>query len=394
MFVISQTQFLVMVKVMKKTEKNDPVSEALQHAGEPTVVTPELIELDNERVTSESDIPEEEFLFKLNGVPCCPRGDLSIMTGPAKTGKTNVAAMLMACCVNRQVLGFERISEEPLKVMWFDTEQSLMTTKSILTDRVGGMIGQERFPDEQFFVFNVRRHTPEERREKMILAIETYQPDICIIDGITDLMTDINSGPDSGELMQRLLTLASVNNCNIMSMIHLNRTGDKMNLRGWIGSVLVQKAYEAFNCDKMDKTHTFSVDLTFSRRYYQKRALYYEFDEDGMPYITDNPKGEESSQKGKSANKGEDEKKTFNRAFFDEQSSNRYYPWNYRKLFDTAMDGAASLSYDELAQRTMALGGIRSRPYYDKVLAEAERLKVVKKVLDRSGRVAVIMMPC
>lgn len=379
---------------MKKTEKNDPVSEALQHAGEPTVVTPELIELDNERVTSESDIPEEEFLFKLNGVPCCPRGDLSIMTGPAKTGKTNVAAMLMACCVNRQVLGFERISEKPLKVMWFDTEQSLMTTKSILTDRVGGMIGQERFPDEQFFVFNVRRHTPEERREKMALAIETYQPDICIIDGIADLMTDINSGPDSGELMQRLLTLASVNNCNIMSMIHLNRSGDKMNLRGWIGSVLVQKAYEAFNCDKVDKTHTFSVDLTFSRRYYQKRALYYEFDEDGIPYVTDNPKGEESSQKGRSASKGDDERKTFNKAFTDEHASNPYYPWNYRKLFDTAMDGAASLSYDELAQRTMALGGIRSRPYYDKVLAEAERLKVVKKVLDRSGRVAVIMMPC
>ena len=58
------------------------------------------------------------------------------------------------------------------------------------------------------------------------------------------------------------------------------------------------------------------------------------------------------------------------------------------------MDGAASLSYDEMAQRIMDLGGIRSRQYYDKLLAEAERLKVVRKVLDRSGRVAVIMMPC
>ena len=81
---------------MKKTENQDPVNEALQHAGEPTVVTPELLALDQERVTSESEIPEEEFLFRLNGVPCCPRGDLSTMTGPAKTGKTSVAAMLMA----------------------------------------------------------------------------------------------------------------------------------------------------------------------------------------------------------------------------------------------------------------------------------------------------------
>ena len=40
---------------MEKEVKQDPVNEALQHAGEPTVVTPELIELDKKRVTSESD---------------------------------------------------------------------------------------------------------------------------------------------------------------------------------------------------------------------------------------------------------------------------------------------------------------------------------------------------
>jgi hypothetical protein len=383
-----------MVKVMKKEEKMDLIKEELQHAGEPTVVTPEIMSLDQNRVTSESQVEEEEFLFKLNGVPCCPRGDLSIMTGPAKTGKTNVAAMLMACCVNRQVLGFERIREEPLKVMWLDTEQSLMTTKNLLTDRIGRMIGQDTFPDEQFFVFNVRQHTPEERKEKLTLAIETYQPDICFIDGIADLMTDINSGPDSVELMQQLLTLASVNKCNITSMIHLNRSGDKLNLRGWIGTLLVQKSYEAFNCDKSDKKHTFSVELTFSRRFHQEQPLYYEFGKDGLPYVTDDPKGTDSSRNGRTGAKDDDEKKSFNKEFTDENACNSFLPWNYRKLFDTAMDGAASLSYDEMARRTMELGGIRSKQYYDKVLAEAERQKVVKKVLDRSGRVTVIMMPC
>jgi hypothetical protein len=62
------------------------------------------------------------------------------LTGAAKVGKTNVAAMLMACSVKRQVLEFERVSEGPIKVMWFDTEQSLSTTKHILTDRVGKLI--------------------------------------------------------------------------------------------------------------------------------------------------------------------------------------------------------------------------------------------------------------
>jgi hypothetical protein len=379
---------------MKKEEIQDPVNEALQHAGEPTVVTPELLALDQERVTSESEIPEEEFLFKLNGVPCCPRGDLSTMTGPAKTGKTNVAAMLMACCVNRRVLGFERISEEPLRAMWFDTEQSRCTTKRILTDRIGGLLGDGEFPDEQFFVFNVRNHTPKERIEMLALAIETYKPDICIIDGIADLLDDINSGPASVELMQRLLTIASVNKCNITAMIHLNRSGEKLNLRGWIGTVMVQKSYEVFNCDRNPKTQTFSLGLTFSRRYYLEEPMYYVYDGNGLPTVTDSPDDGNDGRNGSSAGRGEQEGKTFNREFTDEHASDPYLPWDFRKLFDTAMGGAATLGYDELERRVMDLSGIRQKQYYYRVFDAAERQRVVRKVLDKGGRVAVIMLPC
>ena len=376
---------------MKKKEIQDPVNEALQHAGEPTVVTPELLALDQERVTSESEIPEEEFLFKLNGVPCCPRGDLSTMTGPAKTGKTNVAAMLMACCVNRRVLGFERISEEPLRAMRFDTEQSRCTTKRILTDRVGGLLGDGEFPDEQFYVFNVRNHTPKERIEMLALAIETYRPDICIIDGIADLLDDINSGPASVELMQRLLTIASVNKCNITAMIHLNRSGEKLNLRGWIGTVMVQKSYEVFNCDRNPKTQTFSLGLTFSRRYYLEEPMYYVFDGNGLPTVTDEPEDTREGRKDWSAGK---DLTAFNREFTDEHASDPYLPWDFRKLFDTAMGGAATLGYDELERRVMGLSGIRQKQYYYRVFDAAERQRVVRKVLDKSGRVAVIMLPC
>ena len=39
-------------------------------------------------------------------------------------GKTFFTSMLMACCAEKQVLELERIREQPLKVMWYDTEQS------------------------------------------------------------------------------------------------------------------------------------------------------------------------------------------------------------------------------------------------------------------------------
>jgi len=228
----------------------------------------------------------------------------------------------------------------------------------------------------------------------LALAIETYEPDICIIDGIADLLDDINSGPDSVELMQRLLTIATVNKCNITAMIHLNRSGEKLNLRGWIGTVMVQKSYEVFNCDRMDKRHVFSLGLTFSRRYYLEKPMYYAYDGNGLPAVTDEPEGARDGRKGSSSGRGEQEGKTFNKEFTDEHASDPYLPWDFRKLFDTAMGGAASLGYDELQRRAMSMSGIRLKPYYDKVFEVAEQQRVVKKVLDKSGRVAVIMLPC
>jgi len=379
---------------MEKEVIQDPVMEALQQAGEPTVVTPELIQLDQDRVTSQSNIPEEEFLFKISGVPCFPRCDLTTMTGPAKTGKTNVAAMLMACCAKGSEFEFQRISNTPLRVMWFDTEQSLCTTRHIITDRIGKMIGSEQFPDDQFYVFNVRRHTPKERVEMLTLAIETYRPDICFIDGIADLLEDINSGPASVELMQQLLTLATVNNCNITAMIHLNRSGEKLNLRGWIGTVMVQKSFEVFNCDKLEGSQTFSIDLTFSRRYYLKQTLYYTFDDDGLPVGIDQVAKAESAggSTAQSAQKPDNGK--FNRTYIDEHAVNPRLPWNFKKLFDKAMNSAAMLSYDDLADRAMKLSGIKLKTYYDRVFEAAEQQRVVKRVLDRSGRVVVVRLPC
>lgn len=97
------------------------ISEELDHAGEVSNVTSSLLELDGYRITSETDVPSEEFLFRMFGKPCFPRRDLSTVTGVEKCGKTFFTSMLMACCAERHVLELERIREEPLKVIWYDT---------------------------------------------------------------------------------------------------------------------------------------------------------------------------------------------------------------------------------------------------------------------------------
>ena len=48
--------------------------------------------------------------------------------------------MLMACCQSRDVLAFQRIGDEPLRVLWYDTEQSDESTQDILKNRVLRML--------------------------------------------------------------------------------------------------------------------------------------------------------------------------------------------------------------------------------------------------------------
>ncbi len=124
------------------------IEEELSQAGEPSPISPLVVELDKFRIMSDTDVPPEEFLMRLFGKPCFPRRDLSAVTGLEKCGKTFFTSMLMACCTEKNVLELERISEEPLRVMWYDTEQSRQSTRGILANRVFKLIHpQKEDPD-------------------------------------------------------------------------------------------------------------------------------------------------------------------------------------------------------------------------------------------------------
>lgn len=382
------------------TEQTLFIAEELAHAGEASEITPEVLELDSYRITSESQLPEEEFLMKFFGKPCFPKKDLTTITGPAKSGKTFFTTMLMAAGAkaagsDRKELELERIGEKPLKVMWYDTEQSRQTTKGILAGRVFKMAEGEDL-DQQFFVFNVRALTCEERREKLPLAIKTYRPDIVIIDGIADLLPDINDGPKATELMEQLLHLADEFDCNIVIIIHLNRTGEKSNLRGWLGSVMLQKSYDVFVCGKVFGTSVLSVELSTSRRVHLDKTLYYQVDAEGIPYTTDKPDIQPREENGRFAPKNRDNRNTdsFNRDYLiDNPDSEQGWTWNLQKLFSDAMAGKAMAGSDELMTAVQRLGNIRQKQYYYRVLDEAESKGIIKKTYDRNRRIAIIMPP-
>ena len=65
---------------------NQPILEELAQAGETSPVTPLVLKLDDYRIASDTQVPEEEFLLRMFGRPCFPRRDLTTITGLEKCG--------------------------------------------------------------------------------------------------------------------------------------------------------------------------------------------------------------------------------------------------------------------------------------------------------------------
>ena len=140
---------------------------------------------------------------------------------------------------------------KPLRVLWYDTEQSDESTQDILKNRVLRMINitttnftnnralndsQDLFNscseeksvqsvvEKNFDVFNVRAVEWKERRSLLKEAVEQYEPDLVIVDGIRDLVNDINDGVLAQEVMEELLHLATQEKCCIVSRTKVRRT--------------------------------------------------------------------------------------------------------------------------------------------------------------------------
>lgn len=397
------------------------IMEELAQAGTASEISPEVMELDKYRITTESIIEDEEFLFTMKGQPCFPRKDLTAFTGQAKSGKTVLISILMACCVkepdDRTLIGIRRIREEPLKVMWFDTEQSPHSTKDILKNRIVKLVqtpttpsdtsplegvrdgSAGSFPEELFYAFNIRPVLVADRYDLIANAVEAFHPDIVIIDNLRDLMNDINDGVKSQEIIERLMKMAVEYDCNIVTVLHQNRSADSRGLRGWLGTELMNKVYEMYTCQKLASKPgvrpTFCVEQLLTRKYDMEEPLYYTMDKDGIPVETDRPQAQPRDAKDWFASYGKADIGTLNREYIitNPEGKNVSWEWNLCKLFSHCIGGLPTVPYQDLKNIVMKEANIKSGKYYERVFNIAEEEHVVKKTQDRCGRVVVMLDP-
>ena len=277
-------------KTMTFDEKIKLIAQEFWGKDDEPQMNAKLQRLERRRITPYSLIPKRRFLFEMFDKPCFARGELVGITGRAKSGKTFFTSMLMASGICGEVQGIRRIDTKLLRVLWYDTEQSEESTQEILCDRIVKLWqrsmpegeSMENFPSEMFDIFNVRAEAWQDRLPLLEEAIEEYKPDLVILDGIRDLVNDINDGILSQQVIERLMNLASETDCCIVSILHQNKASDDKNLRGWIGTELTYKSFEVYECSK-DTDRIFSVKQTMTRKYDIDNVLQFVVDAEGLP---------------------------------------------------------------------------------------------------------------
>ena len=352
-------------------DNQDPVTEALSQAGQPTTVTPEQNTLELLRITPEKELNPMEFLFRLFGKPCFPRGELVAVTGKAKSGKTFLTSMLMACSAISDVLSFHREREEPLRVLWYDTEQSDESTQDILKHRLIPMTGGDV---SRIDVFNVRCLSWKKRRELLGVAVSSCSPDLVIVDGIRDLVNDINDGVLAQEVMEELLHLATQMECCIVCVLHQNKGSEDHNLRGWIGTELMNKAFEVYSCEKLMPQRVFKLEQTLTRKYDIDQAMYFEVGEDGLPKgaspLLPSAEGEKRG--------GQERLPPLNRDYIVESSDDkRGWHFDVERIIADAMNGEGRVQAKILRERVMTLTHIQNPNAYNAILHEAIDRKLI-----------------
>ena len=149
-------------------------------------------------------------ILKVHGSAIGTLGNFSASIGKAKSKKTfNVSAIVAAALKNDTVLQYAaEVPENKRKILYVDTEQSPYHCQKVMK-RIVRMAGLplDKEPKNLEFL-SLRRHTPEIRIAIVEEAVyHTENLGLVIIDGIRDMVYDINSPSEATKIISKLMQL-------------------------------------------------------------------------------------------------------------------------------------------------------------------------------------------
>ncbi len=242
------------------------------------------------RVRAGEHIEEDEVLLAIGKHTFVSRGNIQTVSGKPKSCKTFLISAMAGACLKVEYMGITA-KREGLKVLMLDTEQGKARAQKVVK-RIYRMCGL-RYSEEnnQLISVSVRELDPDKRMAALVGAINDTKPDLVLLDGVRDLLTDFNDIKQSAELVNALMKLSVEFQCAIVTVIHQNK-GDA-NARGHLGGELMNKSETAAEVVRADKIST--VKPVFCRNE-EFEDFSFRID-DGLPVLCDAPvKKEDKSE--------------------------------------------------------------------------------------------------
>ena len=207
-------------------------------------------ELSRRRFRKEIQPEQPAAVLLLGGKGISTPGNLTVISAQAKDGKSAAVSAMMAAALNPSAadihrLGFRAAAHQGRAIVHIDTEQSAYDHYR-LCKRTLRRAGIEDTPEifRSYMLADIDAH---QRIQLFELSLEIASQEFggvfaAFIDGVGDLVTDPNDGPEAFSLVGGLHRLSIHYHCPIVCVLHENPGSAYGKTRGHLGSQLERKA--------------------------------------------------------------------------------------------------------------------------------------------------------
>ena len=174
-------------------------------------------------------------------IPIGTYGNFSFIAAPPKSKKTFFVSLLSAVYLKGQLDSYAKGMlghRNDRCLVHFDTEQGRFHAHKVFR-RVVDMTGMD---NECYHTFGLRTLNNKDRLKfiEYFLYHKVQDAGLVVIDGIADLVSDVNNLDESNMVIQKLMQWTEELDCHIVTVIHSNYGSEKPT--GHLGSYLEKKA--------------------------------------------------------------------------------------------------------------------------------------------------------
>ena len=211
------------------------------------------------RFRPESVPPPDEILITLGDVPIAAAGNLSVIQGKSKVGKSAVVAAVIGAALRGRralhgdTLAFEWASQNDTgAILHIDSEQSPADWHALVCRAVRRSGLTEA--GDRLVSLPLVQFSRGERLKIIQLALEREFENrgvsLVILDGVADICASPNDEAESLELVSKLLGFCHRYGTGIVCILHENPGTELGKTRGHLGSELNRKAFANLRIDK------------------------------------------------------------------------------------------------------------------------------------------------